>query len=72
MINTIYALRQRRAKERWKSVKEQILLFHFEDETRLNAVRKALLPLHIACKVVPREEWDTPLGGNRRTARPSR
>ena len=62
MINTIYALRQRRAKERWKSVKEQILLFHFENETRLNAVRKALLPLHIACKVVPREEWDTPLG----------
>ena len=47
MINTIYALRQRRAKERWKSVKEQILLFHFEN---------------IACKVVPREEWDTPLG----------
>lgn len=77
MINTIYALRQRRAKERWKSVKEQILLFHFEVETRLNAVRKALLPLHIACKVIPREEWDTPLGalvgaGNRRTARPSR
>ena len=34
----------------------------FENETRLNAVRKALLPLHIACKVVPREEWDTPLG----------
>ena len=27
MINTIYALRQRRAKERWKSVKEQILYF---------------------------------------------
>ena len=43
-------------------MKEQILLFHFENETRLNAVRKALLPLHIACKVVPREEWDTPLG----------
>ena len=62
MIRTIHAPHRRRAKERWKSVKEQILLFHFEDEARLNAVRKALLPLHIACKVVPREDWDTPLG----------
>ena len=43
-------------------MKEQILLFHFEDQDRLNAVRKALLPLHMACKVVPEEDWDKPIG----------
>ena len=43
-------------------MKEQILLFHFDDENRLSALRKALLPLHIACKVVPEEDWDKPLG----------
>ena len=43
-------------------MKEQILLFHFEDKERLSAVRKAMLPLHIACKVVPEEEWDKPVG----------
>lgn len=43
-------------------MKEQILLFRFDDKERLNAVRKAMLPLHIACKVVPEEEWDKPVG----------
>ncbi len=61
MINTIYALRQRRSKGALEKRERTDPLFHFEDETRLNAVRKALLPLHIACKVIPRE-WDTPLG----------
>lgn len=43
-------------------MKEQVLLFCFNDTERLNAVRKALLPLHIACKVVAPEDWTTPLG----------
>lgn len=43
-------------------MKEQILLFRFEDEDRLGAVRKAMLPLHIACRVVPEEKWSCPLG----------
>ena len=43
-------------------MKEQILLFHFDDEARLSAVRKALLPLHISCRVVPEEEWNRPVG----------
>lgn len=43
-------------------MKEQILLFHFDDEARLSAVRKALLPLHISCRVVPEDEWNRPVG----------
>ena len=43
-------------------MKEQILLFHFEDSERLNALRKAMLPLHIACKIMEEDTWDTPIG----------
>lgn len=43
-------------------MREQVLLFRFEDPARRSAVRKALLPLHIGCKVIPAEEWDKPLG----------
>lgn len=43
-------------------MKEQILLFHFEDAERLSALRKALLPLHIACKVVDEADRNTPIG----------
>ena len=43
-------------------MKEQILLFCFDDADRLSAVRKTLLPLRIACKVVAPEDWNTPIG----------
>ena len=43
-------------------MKEQILLFCFNDTERLSAVRKALLPLRIACRVVAPEDWNTPIG----------
>lgn len=43
-------------------MREQVLLFHFEDAARRNAVRKALLPLKIGCKIIPEEEWDRPIG----------
>lgn len=43
-------------------MKEQILLFHFDDSERLNAVRKAMLPLHVACKVIGEDAWDLQIG----------
>ncbi len=43
-------------------MRSYVFLFHFEDKERVNAARKALLPLPIACTEVPPEEWDTPLG----------
>jgi hypothetical protein len=43
-------------------MKEQVLLFHFEDAARRSALRKAIMPLHIGCKLIPEEEWDAPLG----------
>lgn len=43
-------------------MKEQILLFHFEDSARLTALKKAVLPLHIACKEVEESAWDLPIG----------
>ena len=43
-------------------MKAQVLLFCFSDPARLSAVRKALLPLHIPCRVVPEEDWTAPLG----------
>ena len=43
-------------------MKEQVLLFHFEERERLSALQKALLPLHITCHVVPEEQWDMPVG----------
>lgn len=43
-------------------MKEQILLFCFNDTERLSAVRKALLPLRIACRMVAPEDWSTPIG----------
>ena len=43
-------------------MKEQILLFHFQEDARRSAVRKALLPLHIACKEIPQEQWEVPIG----------
>ena len=43
-------------------MKEQILLFHFEDTQRLSAVRKAMLPLHLPCHVVAEENWEKQLG----------
>ena len=43
-------------------MKAQVLLFCFSDPARLSAVRKALLLLHIPCRVVPEEDWTAPLG----------
>ena len=43
-------------------MKAQVLLFCFSDPARLSAVRKALLPLHIPCRVVLEEDWTAPLG----------
>lgn len=37
-------------------MRETILLFHIEDKTRLNKIRKALLPLKLRIKVVQPEE----------------
>ena len=45
-----------------RRMKEQILLFHFEDPERLRAVRRALAPLHVSCTVVPEEDWRRPVG----------
>ena len=45
-----------------KHMKEQVLLFHFEDSDRLNAVRKAMLPTHIPCTVIDAAACDQPLG----------
>lgn len=45
-----------------KNMKEQVLLFHFEDRERLSAVRKAMLPTHIPCTVIEQADCDQPLG----------
>lgn len=43
-------------------MRETILLFHIEDKTRLNKIRKALLPLKLRIKVVQPEEYCQPVG----------
>ena len=40
----------------------QVLLFHFTDEKRLSAVRKALLPVQVLCKVMSAEDETKPIG----------
>ena len=46
----------------WNQMKDQILLFHFKDEHRLNTVRKVLMTLKIKYKLIEDEECDQPIG----------